>query len=121
MKKKVIKVMSLLDETFNDAELGNEDFKVLLEDHLEILKSDANLSRMADIAPIDADRFEYDFYGVLRLLNIQPKYYWVVMRVNNLHSPTDYRRNMLSIRIPDFDSVEKLYNYFKTINKKSAG
>ena len=33
--------MSLLDETFNDAELGNEDFKVLLEDHLEILKSEA--------------------------------------------------------------------------------
>lgn len=113
--------MSLLESTLDDTALGHEDFKVMLEDHLAVLSAKENIQSISDIVPMDAYRFEYDFFGLLRYLGIQPRYHWVVMRVNGLASPADYQRDKLSILIPNFDLVENLFSYFSTVVKRSAG
>ena len=112
--------MALLEDTFDDSALGHDDFKVLLEDHLVTLSAKENIKETLDVVPIDAHRFEYDYFGLLRYLNIQPRYHWITMRVNGLTTPSDYRSNMLIVKIPDYTAIENLYAYFATVLKRSS-
>ena len=96
---------SLIDGSYN-----SDGFKKILEDHLSIIKSNTNT---IEVAPIDANRFEYDLFSVLRELKIDPKLHWIIMRVNGMNSPADYKKEMLQLQIPDedyFDSLLATYN-----------
>lgn len=96
---------SLIDGTYN-----SDGFKKILEDHLSIIKSK---TFTVEISPVDANRFEYDLFSVLRELNVDPKLHWIIMRVNGLNSPADYKKEMMQLQIPDeeyFDSLLATYN-----------
>lgn len=110
--------MSLHESTYNDVDLGSDEFKSVLEDHLSVLKD--SVQTRIPIDPVDAGRFEYDFYGLLRNQSIDPRYHWIVMRVNGLSNPNQYTRKITQIAIPDFDSIETIFSYYITVNKKNT-
>lgn len=113
--------MSLLNDTFDDSGYGHEDFKVVIEDHLPILSRSDNIEKIIPVAPIDAARWEYDFEGLLRFLGVQPQYHWATTRVNGLYSSDEYRADMMQIKIPSKEIIDRLYNYYNTVIRRSAG
>lgn len=113
--------MSLLNDTFDDSGYGHEDFKIVIEDHLPILSRADNIDKIINVAPNDAVRWEYDFSGLLRFLGVQPQYHWATMRVNGLHSADEYRSDLIQIKIPSKEMIDRLYNYYNTVIRKSAG
>nr|DAR02461.1 MAG TPA: baseplate wedge protein [Caudoviricetes sp.] len=113
--------MSLLNDTFDDSGYGHEDFKTVIEDHLPILSRADNIDQIINVAPIDAARWEYDFSGLLRFLGVQPQYHWATMRVNGLRSADEYRSDLIQIKIPSKEVIDRLYNYYNTVIRKSAG
>lgn len=114
-------VSTLLDNTFDDSEYNSESFKTVIEDHLSILSHPKRITEVKSVSPVDANRFEYDFFGLLRILNVPVQYHWVVMRVNGMSSPVDFRKTMLSVKIPNYDLIQTLFTYHNQIVKRSAG
>ena len=108
--------MSLTDTTFNASDYESEGFKAMLENELPALKASA-VGRVRTISPVDASRFEYDLYGLLRVIHVDDHYHWITMRINGLMSPCDYRANMTTIYIPDTSLVDSLYSLYLTIPK----
>lgn len=112
---------TLLGITFDDSEMVSESFKTVIEDHLNVLKMPQNIMEVKNVSPVDANRFEYDFYGLLRVLNVPVQYQWIVMRVNDLMSPSDYRRHMQHVKIPNTEIISGLLEYHNQVIKRSAG
>lgn len=55
-----------------------------------------------------ARRHIADFYGLLQTLNIPWSAHWAVMRVNRLHSPTDFNQSVKQIIIPDLQVLNSI-------------
>ena len=104
-------INSLIDGTYN-----NEEFKKILEDHLSVFKAD---TITLDVNPVDANRFEYDLFSVLRELKVDPKLHWITMRVNGMNSPMDYKKEMLKLEIPNVDKFESLLSTFNSSQVKN--
>nr|DAF31229.1 MAG TPA: baseplate wedge protein [Caudoviricetes sp.]DAP57160.1 MAG TPA: baseplate wedge protein [Caudoviricetes sp.]DAS00418.1 MAG TPA: baseplate wedge protein [Caudoviricetes sp.]DAV72425.1 MAG TPA: baseplate wedge protein [Caudoviricetes sp.]DAV96728.1 MAG TPA: baseplate wedge protein [Caudoviricetes sp.] len=113
--------MSLLEQTlpFIDQTGSEEGFRVVLEDHLSSLKTD--IEDVILIDPVDAVRFEYDLNGLLRYKGIPIEQHWIIMRVNNMMSPEDYRRDRLTLNKPSTATIAALRNYYNQVVKRSAG
>lgn len=105
--------MSLISQTFDDERFGSEEFKTILEHWLETIKSNpANV--IINIQPIDASRFEYDLYGLLRVYKTPVELHWITMRVNGLMSSMDYRADMVTIIVPSPELIEEIYSLWAT-------
>lgn len=111
---------SLLDSTFDDGDYVSESFKTVLEDHLSILSNPKNIEEFKTISPIDANRFEYDFYGLLRNLAVPVQHHWITMRINGYSSPSEYKKDKLTIKIPRSELINSLLSYHNQIVKRTA-
>lgn len=112
---------NLLEMTPDDGVFADEGFKALIEDHLSILSHKNNILTMKEVSPVDANRFEYDFFGLCRFLSIPYQHQWIAMRVNGLKSPQEYRNHMLQIKVPNVEIVESLRSYYMQVVRKAAG
>ena len=79
-------------------------FRNLIEDHIQYLQT-SPYTRSIALKGMDEYRFTGDFYALLQVNNIDQDMWWVVMRINNLHSPIDYAGDLKSILVPDRDRV----------------
>ena len=88
-----------------------EKFKQTIEDHLSILKANRTTQ------PIEAylqNQCRNNFYLLLNNLNVPFKYHWIVLRVNDLHSPLDYTGTQTFIHLPEFQYVDRLMQVYNT-------
>jgi len=59
----------------------------------------------------EADKYIFDFNGLLNSLNVPEKYWYVHMRLNNLKSSTDYN-GANRIFLVDMEYLNGIYNSF---------
>jgi hypothetical protein len=91
----------------------NEEFKAVIEDHLELLKnSDTNV--YCEITPNEAYRFEYDFYGLLRHKGIDYRFHWIVLRMNDRISPYASCKDLTMIIVPSSTQINDILEYERT-------
>lgn len=90
-----------------------KEIKNLLESHLEFLKNHPE-SRVVQITPNIAYKYEGDFYGLLMTLRIPQQYHWITMRMNDLTSPTDMPENKIAFIQPSFDVVDQIISMYRT-------
>lgn len=83
----------------------SEAFRNLLENHLQILSSSSSY-RLAEVRAIDSYKYSGDLYGLLNQLNVPSEYHWITLRLNGLHSPMDYKGDLLNIKIPNIKQLE---------------
>lgn len=83
------------------------EFRNVLEDHMTYLRSHPENS-VVTIAPNIGYKYIGDLAGVLHHYNVPYNLHWIVMRMNHMTSPTDYRDTMLNLDIPSFTAVERL-------------
>lgn len=64
-------------------------FRHVLEDHLEVLKTDERNDTI-QVSPREGEKFKRDLFGFLKVKDVQPQHYWIVMRVNGMRSPIEF-------------------------------
>ena len=92
------------------------EFRNVLEDHMTYLREHSENS-VQSIEPNIAYKYIGDLTGVLHHYRVPYHLHWVVMRMNNMTSPVDYRDTMLSLIIPSFSAVDKIRAAHKTQSK----
>ena len=92
-------------------------FRIVIEAHLRLLREHPNTSYM-DIEPQKAYKYEFDLYGLLYSLNIAPHYHWIVMRVNDLTTPSDFTHEMIRLILPSAGVIDSIRNTHVATYKK---
>ena len=82
----------------------SDSFRNLIENHLHALRNDKS-TLLTSLTVHDEDVFIGDFYGLLQKININQDMFWIIMRINNLHSPLDYTGTFGSILIPSANTI----------------
>lgn len=89
-----------------------------LESMMDLIHQDPGVNILS-IEPTLGLRYQGDFYGLLVANQIPAKYHWIIMRLNNMTSPTEYTGEVLSIIVPGYDFVEDNLVVFRTIFQSS--
>lgn len=64
------------------------EFRLMIETHINVLRYD-NVSR-EQIPDNLVYQYEGDFYGYLVGKNVAPYLHWIYLRVNGMHSPSEF-------------------------------
>ncbi len=85
----------------------NPQFRAMLEDHLTWLIN----HEQTTVIPVTAhqiDVYDYDWIGLLQILNVPADLHWITIRMNGGMSLTDVPQDLRSLRVPDYNTVQKL-------------
>jgi len=93
-------------------------FRRVLESYMKWFR-DHPETNIIPINPHDNYKYEGDFYGLLNAQGIPRDYHWIVMRVNNLYRPGDVRESMSAIKVPDFGTMDRIMQMYRTKTKKN--
>lgn len=96
----------------------NEDFRRVLDPHLEYLKTAGNVRKDVVINNDYAGQFKGDFYAILMNMNIVPKYHRIIMLANGFTNPIQYDGQIDRILIPDTDIMDNILMVYNTGKNK---
>lgn len=94
----------------------SREFRNMIEDHLQWILTQSTTHVITVEAGI-AYKFAGDLEGVLRYYNVSNEYHWIAMRLNGMTSPSDYRDNMLQLRVANPEVIERLASGFLSQSK----
>lgn len=102
---------------FEESPYYDRTVRVLIEDHLAFIISQGSL---LEVPAVMRHRYDGNLYGLLAELTSLPKdAYWLVLRVNQYSSPTEYRSNNASLIMPDYALVQSIINRHLTLRNNS--
>ena len=90
------------------------DFYVLLDSHIPYFLSHPQTKTIV-IPGLQAERFKGDFHGLLNYLALDKKLHYLITRMNNLFSSSDYAGEETSITLPDPSIVSRVISTFSTV------
>lgn len=93
---------SVPERYFSDA------FNRVIEYHLDYLRN-APGGRSATLDLGVTLAYDRNFYGVMAHLNIPREFWWIMLRVNGLETPFDYRYTSNTFIIPDRNAITNIF------------
>ena len=90
---------------FGEKNYYSEGFMLTLENHLNYLLNPNNHETLL-VEGINKVKYQGDFHGLLTIMNIPTEMHWITTRMNGLASPMDYDGSLMTIIVPDRDTVE---------------
>lgn len=93
-------------------------FRNVLEAHMTYLRSHPS-TRVLDVTPKQAEKYEYDLIGLLNELQIPVHLHWVVARVNNFNSLNEVPADLVRLLTPDPKEITQLQQTYQTSSKIS--
>lgn len=72
------------------------------------------------VTPVDALKYQGDFYGLLQFKLVQPKYHWIVLRMNGMVNPTDYDGQETTFLLPNYGFVDEQFRLYQTLYRKNT-
>jgi len=103
---------NLMTDPGDDA-FYQESFHTVLESHISHFKNEG-LYSIVSLQPVQGVVFEGDFFGLLDKINIAKQYHYVVMLFNGYNSPDDFKKETVSILIPNIDELDLLQRQYQT-------
>lgn len=97
----------------------NPRFLHTVESHLTYLRSSEGL-RVLPVTEHQGYKYEGDFFGLLDDLLIEKKYHHITMRVNDIHSSSDYKGNLPVVLLPSLNEVDMIKNIFLTTDSSEG-
>lgn len=89
-------------------------FRNMIENYLPILKK-LNSTIIIQIKDIDRYRFRGDLYSLLVELDQPQDLFWIIMRLNNMHSTCDFNPSIKELYIPNRSILDaELQKYITT-------
>ena len=103
---------------------GSQDYydpslRVTLEAHMDYLKNSTGTLAIP-VDPHDNLVYRNDLYGFLNKLNLKPCLHWIIMRMNDFSSTTDFKESVTSIYLPSEQELERIRLMWKTTQKINA-
>ena len=94
--------------------VSNPTNRILIEKWMTALSDlkTRGITKTVDIDPVVARRYAYDYYGLLAHLNIDKKYHYPHMLVNNLTNPTQFKGDVYTIDLLDLTILNSYYAAF---------
>lgn len=101
-----------------DAVYYTEDFRHVLEDHMEYLRTHQS-TKAASVNPEYAYVYRNDLFSFLAHINLPVYLHWVTMRMNNWVSPTQFTRDTPMLMLPDPATVQQIKSAHTAGNRVS--
>lgn len=95
------------------AEYYTDAFRQVLEDHMAFLRTNQGTT-IRNVTPQNVWENEQDLFGFLQSINLAPQFHWVVMRMNNMTSPTQFVKGVSQLLMPPINLLEQLRSAFLT-------
>lgn len=111
-KIKLTEVNDTSDNDFNDP-----DFRVIIENHLERLKVLAR-DTVIKVAPVEALKYNYDYYSLLAYKGVSYQMHWITMRCNGRVNPYAEGLDIREIITPPVTEIQRLMSYHQLLNNK---
>lgn len=104
-----------LMKTSDDQSFFERDFQIILESHIpHLLSLESTFTQVIDERI--SFKYEGDFFGLMNEMGILSRYHFIMMRVNNLRCPGDYKRTNNVITILDFQEIDLLNSIYQARN-----
>lgn len=101
-----------------DSEKYFEDhWRLFFESHLSLIRA-AETTLTVAVDPFDAYKFAGDFYGMLTVKEVPPKYHWAFLRVNQMTTPTEFGEQTRTLLFPSTQFIEELMSVYRNIRRK---
>lgn len=91
---------------------------LVVETHLPNLRVNA-ATTILNVDPHDGYKYQGDLYSLLQAYNVPYNYMYIVMRMNSMYSPADYRQDRLQLLIPAQQTIDELRMTYMTISAKT--
>jgi len=103
--------INTLLQTTDSGSLHSPAFRVMLEDHLDVIR-EKHIQR--HLLPDTAAHQMYpgDLYGFLVANSVPRDTHWIIMRVNGMQSPSEFRSDHAVISLVDPMAIVNLYQTF---------
>lgn len=92
-------------------------FRRMLETHLPLLRTHPT-TQVNMVSPLMSYRYRGDLYGFLTKAGVSKDLHWLVMRLIDLNSPTEFDDKVTQILIPADAFINQIMNSYRTIEKK---
>lgn len=89
-----------------------------VELHLPYLLRQAS-NQTLPLLDVDAIKYQFDFYGLLRAYSQPPPLHYPILRMNGLHAPTDYDGSLTSIIVPSRQVITSLVTVWQAITQRA--
>lgn len=107
--------MSLLSRlTTPNPIVKEESYYILLDTHVDYFKKHSK-TKYISVTGLQAEKYKGDFHGLLNYLAIDKKLHYLITRMNNLYSSSDYDGELLSIMIPEPGAVAQVIATYSSI------
>jgi len=93
-----------------------ESFRQVLEEHIPWFIANGFVHVMT-AEPYQAVAAEFDFYSLLTDLKVPIQQNWIILRLNGMTAPHEYRAERTAIYIPDFNVIERMRANHQTIHR----
>lgn len=71
-----------------------------IEDHLTYIRNDVS-TQVLPISEEQRHKYDGDFYGLLKSLGVEQRWWWVQMRVNGFNQPFEFTKQHQTLLIAD--------------------
>ena len=99
--------LSALQLTMSEVNMNSASFRNLIENHLALLRTHSTTT-LVTLNKHDEYKFTGDFYQLLHTVNVTQDLWWIILRLNGLHSPLDYTGELIQILIPSMSKIKTL-------------
>ncbi len=93
------------------------EWQLMIETHLPLILARSD-NAILSCSPAQAYKYEGDLAGLLTELNVNPCYHWLLMRMNNMRTWTDYDGVKTVLVIPNYTFISRLTEVHKTTMTK---
>lgn len=93
----------------------SEPYRIAVESCMELIRNSAN-TRVINVDAYQARIYEHQLFKFLLEVGIPYEVHWVVMRVNAMHSQTDFTRDTKTLIVPDQSFLANLKISLVTAN-----
>ena len=102
--------MSIVTSLLNDdgpSSFYTDAFRNVIEEHLEVIKV-SDTTNKKEITHYLSYKYENNLFGLLMELEFSKYMHWPIMRINNYHSPIEFKKNTTFLYIPSISFLEQL-------------
>lgn len=92
------------------------EFRKTIEDHMTYLRTHTDTTILT-VEPFIAYKYRGDLYRVLHHYNASAYLHWIIMRMNNWTSPTDFNENVTTLMVPSPTVIERMRAAFMAQSK----
>lgn len=89
------------------------DFRAAIEAHIDYLRTHEE-TKILYLEPHIVYRYEFDMYGLLLHYNIPPYLHWIILRMNNLYSMTNFPKDLSQLYYPSEGCVNIVRQIYQT-------